>query len=200
VPDRRRAGSQGDQHRATGGGEVVIRRWRRATQVGSLLLLSGQLYVPLLVGLIPSVLIALVLGRVFCSWACPVNLLSEMMPASRQGRPLPRRTIWLALTAENGAAAAIGLPLFAIWSPPGLVGRELFMAVFAGVLAIEGLVLVAVLLMNLLAPRFFCRYLCPLGGLLALIGARRGGAVGLLLAGTAASAWRTVMRARPGFA
>jgi len=144
------------------------------------LLLTGGLFVPLLVGLLPSVLIALLFGRVFCSWACPVNFLQEMTDrALRRPRnrrdvvTLPKRTIWIVLGAELAIVLAAGVPFFAIWSPPGLVGREIMMAVSFGTLAVEGVIVLAILLLNFFTARFFCRYLCPLGGLLALLGGRR---------------------------
>jgi len=159
------------------------------------ILLTGSFFVPLLVGLVPSLLIALLLGRVFCSWVCPVNFLQEMMDRLTCARParnlqpgekvgprprartdrvtLPKRTIWLVLAAELAIVIVAGVPLFALWSPPGLVGREIMMAVFYRTLAVEGVILIAILLLNLLAARFFCRYFCPLGGLLAFLGGKR---------------------------
>ncbi len=67
----------------------------------------------------------------------------------------------------------LGAPLFVFLSPPGLVGREMMMAVFFRTLALEGGILLLSLLLELLTRRFFCRTFCPLGGLLALLGRKR---------------------------
>ncbi|MEN8150668.1 MAG: 4Fe-4S binding protein [Planctomycetota bacterium] len=141
------------------------------------LLLTGSIWVPLLWALLPTLLVVLLLGRVFCSWVCPVNLLQEMTDRSMcrpRARPdhvtLPRSTILWVLAAELAAALAAGVPLFCFWSPPALVGREIFMAVFFRTVAIEGALIVVILLLNLFTARFFCRHLCPLGGMLALLG------------------------------
>jgi ferredoxin-type protein NapH len=147
------------------------------------ILVARDLYLPLLLGLLPSVLLAVLLGRVFCSWACPINTLSGLMDRVirlfRRGEApparwtLPKRTLWYSLGASLLLVVLAGAPLFAFWSPPGLVGRELMLLVFFGTLAWEGVLILAVLALNAVTPRFFCRYVCPLGGLLAGLGAGR---------------------------
>lgn len=147
------------------------------------ILVSRSFYSPLIVGMLTPVLVALLLGRVFCSWICPIQLLSEAgerLTASLRGGKnlparlrLPRRILWFVLATELVLALVLGAPLFVFLSPPGLVGRELMMVVFFGTLAVEGVLVLAVLALNLISRRSFCRYLCPLGGMLALIGSRR---------------------------
>lgn len=147
------------------------------------ILVSRSFYPPLIVGMLTPVLVALLLGRVFCSWVCPIQFLSEagerLTAPWRGGKNLPERLrlprslLWFVLAAELVLALVLGAPLFVFLSPPGLVGRELMMVVFFGTLAVEGVLIVTVLALNLFSRRSFCRYLCPLGGLLALIGSRR---------------------------
>ncbi len=174
--------------------ERAVTGWYQAMAVGGVdlvspleglesILASGRLYGRLLLGLLPVVVISLLLGRVFCSWVCPVNALQEA--ADFATRPLlgtrrspgrwllPRRTLWLTLAADLVLVLAAGAPFFAFWSPPGLVGREIMMAVYYRTLAVEGGLVVLILLLNAATPRFFCRHLCPLGGLLAVLGAGR---------------------------
>lgn len=173
---------------------IAVQGWFQAMSVAGVvfvsplegiesIIASGSIYTSLLVGLIPSVLIAMLLGRVFCSWACPLNLFQEM--SDRLGRiftrkargsgrlQLPKWAIFVALVADLVVVVILGAPFFAIWSPPGLVGREIMMAVFYRTLALEGAVIILVLLLNLITPRLFCRSLCPLGGMLAALGAKR---------------------------
>ncbi len=147
------------------------------------LLVAKIIYLPLLIGMVVPVLVALFLGRVFCGWICPIHFLSDMSDRillffTRKKRRedtilLPRQIIWFVLIADILLALILGAPVFVIVSPPGLVGREFMRAVFFHTLALEGLIVVAVLLANLITRRFFCRYFCPLGALLAFIGGKR---------------------------
>ena len=169
-----------------------IQGWYQSMSIGGLwfvspleglesLLTSRSIYIPLLVGMIPTVAVALVLGRVFCGWICPIHFLSDLTDRLvgllvRRRRDLiilPRWTIWAALVGELVLAMVMGSPLFVFLSPPGLVGRELMVMILFHTVVVEGVVVLVVLAMNLLTRRLFCRYLCPLGGLLALLGARR---------------------------
>jgi ferredoxin-type protein NapH len=145
------------------------------------ILVSHSLYMPLLVGMLPSVLVASLLGTVFCSWICPVNtlqvwsdrLLAPWLRRRPDRWPVPRALLWYVLAAELVLALALGSPLFVFLSPPGLVGREFMMLIFFRTLAVEGLLLLVILGMNLFTRRLFCRAFCPLRGLLALLGAKR---------------------------
>ncbi len=171
-----------------------VQGWFQSLSIGKLwfvspleglesILTSRLLYGPLLVGMAIPVIIALLLGRVFCSWICPISFLSELIDRiilkikgerHRKGaNPLPRALIWYALIGEILLALVIGAPIFVFLSPPGLVGREIMVATIFHTLAIEGVVVIIVLLMHLFQKRFFCKYLCPLGGLLALLGIKR---------------------------
>lgn len=146
------------------------------------LLVTRTLYLPSFIGMVIPLLVALFLGRVFCSWICPISLFAEILgrvaswrPGWRRPEPLRtgRRLIWFALVAELIVTMILGAPLFVIFSPPGLVGREIMMGVLTRRFALEGLFLVVVLAPELVGRRVFCRSFCPLGGLLALVGARR---------------------------
>ncbi len=146
------------------------------------ILVSKTVYLPLLIGMLLPVLLALFLGRVFCGWICPIHFLSEvedrllrLLGVRHRGDHLrlPRQVFWFALIGEVLLSMILGAPIFVFLSPPGLVGREIMIAVFFHTLALEGVVILVVLGLNLVTRRFFCRYLCPLGALLAFIGGRR---------------------------
>jgi ferredoxin-type protein NapH len=142
-----------------------------------------MLNLALVIGMMIPVTVALLFGRVFCSWICPISFISECVDTlirlfsgrryRRDGFRLPRRILWLSLVMELLLAMVAGVPIFVFLSPPGLVGREIMMAVLFKTLAIEGVIIIFVVLLHIVTPRFFCRYLCPLGSLLALIGIRR---------------------------
>ncbi|PID81967.1 nitrate reductase [bacterium DOLJORAL78_65_58] len=144
------------------------------------ILVTRAWYPPLLWALAIPVLVAVLLGRVFCSWVCPINTLQEAGDKllGRRGRArdrwlLPKAVLWYILVAELVTALILGTPLWVFLSPPGLVGREIMTFIFFRTLAWEGVVVLAVLAANLFTRRFYCRYLCPLGALLALLGGKR---------------------------
>ncbi len=173
---------------------TFIQGWYQSLGIGKLwivspleglesILVAKHLYPPLLVGMLIPVLLALFLGRVFCGWICPIHFLSDLsdrLVTAVAGKKrirdrfiLPRSIFWYSLMGELLLAMILGAPLFVFLSPPGLVGREIMNAVFFHTLAVEGVVVLLVLGMNLITRRFYCRYLCPLGALLALIGSKR---------------------------
>ncbi len=147
------------------------------------LLVTKSLYLPSLIGMVIPVAIALALGRVFCSWVCPISFFLELFDALRlrlfRRRHLANRLIfakkilWFVLIAEIVLSMVLGAPLFVFLSPPGLVGREIMMLVFFKSFALEGLLLASILFLELLTRRLFCRTFCPLGGMLAFLGRYR---------------------------
>jgi len=145
------------------------------------ILTGKELYLPALVGILAPLVTAFLLGRVFCSWLCPITLLLEIGDWLRgkaghlgdNRRRLPKALLWLTLVGELLLSMMLGAPVFVFLSPPGLVGREIMMLVFFGALAIEGLLLVAIFALEAYGRRAFCHSFCPLGALLALVGIRR---------------------------
>jgi len=171
-----------------------IQGWYQSLGIGSLwfvspleglesLLITKSFYMPALVGMLIPVVLAFLLGRVFCSWLCPVSFLLELVDRFRRAITrrrhlhnklvVAKRLLWFILIAELLISMVLGAPLFVFLSPPGLVGREIMMAVFFHKLAIEGCILFVVIGLEMVTRRMFCRTFCPLGGLLALIGSRR---------------------------
>jgi ferredoxin-type protein NapH len=147
------------------------------------LLLTKSLYLPSIIGMAIPVLIALFLGRVFCSWVCPVSFILELFDRLRKfferkkflknSLLVAKKVLWFTLIAEIFFSMVLGAPLFVFLSPPGLVGREIMMLVFFRTVAFEGGILLLILVLELFTRRFFCRTFCPLGGLLAFLGRKR---------------------------
>ncbi len=147
------------------------------------LLITKSIYMPALVGMLIPVIIALLLGRVFCSWICPISFILELVDRLRRviarkrylhnRLVVAKKVLWFTLIAELLLSLVLGVPLFVFLSPPGLVGREIMMLVFFHTLALEGCIVLLVVVLELVTRRLFCRSFCPLGGLLALLGHKR---------------------------
>jgi ferredoxin-type protein NapH len=115
---------------------------------------------------------ALIGGRVYCSWVCPVNPLTDLAAWLRRrlgiGRGallMPQLRYWL-LAASFVAAALSGMIVWEALNPVSMLHRGLlFGAGFAW------LVIAAVFLFDLLvAPRGWCGHVCPVGAFYGLLG------------------------------
>lgn len=129
---------------------------------------------------------ALLLGRVFCGWICPLGTLQDLVPSRRRLPRKPRPSI--RTTADRlGRWLKVGvLVVCAVWvwqthgdtfrdhpyvvrSSSGWNLESVWLAWRMGTprYRIRAVLLLGILLMPLTVPRFWCRYLCPLGALLA---------------------------------
>jgi len=134
------------------------------------LLLTGSLTLALLAGTgIVLAVYGLLGGRVFCGWVCPVHLLTDLADLFPWTRRLPRWRLsgkFTALAVTAALTLAFGVPAFETLSPIGIASRALTFGVGPGLVLLVGIVLAE----SLLARRIWCRSLCPLGGLYALLG------------------------------
>jgi ferredoxin-type protein NapH len=140
-------------------------------------LAAGRITATLAIGIAPVVLLALVLGPVFCSWACPWGLVSEGIDALRQrARPrawparswLPvRRLRWAVLGGLLALGAFAGSPIAALVSAPRLLSSLPMELIFLRILApVTGGLLLALTVFEVFGPRrLWCRSLCPVGAL-----------------------------------
>ncbi len=126
----------------------------------------------LVLGVLPTVGAALVLGRVFCGWVCPLGVVLELgtVVTGRVRRRQPPRQLgrgwkYLLLGATLVGSAVAGMPLFAAISPINapFVWRGDWLAVALAAVA-------TLLVLELWFPRAFCRSLCPLGAFYSLLG------------------------------
>lgn len=159
-------------------------------------LTTHSLY-PLLAWSVGIIVLTLLFGRVFCGFMCPFGALHQFVGwLGRRARPTKDKMaantyrpsqafkyylLIALLVAAAGNELQIGwldpIPLFyrsfnvAVLTTADLVRHTWFPTgrLYAGATLI-GAVFVALVLMNLVIPRFFCRFLCPLGALLGLLG------------------------------
>lgn len=177
---------------------------------------ARQVVATLLAGGLVALAAALVAGRVWCGWLCPLGTLLDWVPA-RRARPreqdlAPRwRQIKYFLLVAIILAALLGNLTFLVLDPITLIYRtaavaawpalnalitgaefalyklpflrgpvDAFEAAFRsnilpqaqplyGLSVLLTLVFAGILALNAVRDRFWCRYLCPLGGLLGLV-------------------------------
>lgn len=138
------------------------------------LLLAGHIpELSLLVGAgLVTAFYALAGGRVFCSWVCPVNLVTDTASWLRRKLNLPRTSELPRNLRYYLLALVLLLPLLTgslIWewiNPVPLVYRAVLFGSLSGLW-----VLAAIFLLDLfIAERAWCGHLCPTGALFGLVG------------------------------
>jgi ferredoxin-type protein NapF len=112
----------------------------------------------------------MVLGRAFCGWACPVGFLADI--AGRARRKANKKNKGRFGYLQYGVLAAVlVLSLFSIEAlsvtDPLVVFQRSSYLIWAG--AGIPVVLILIVAASLLVERFWCRALCPLGGLLGVV-------------------------------
>ncbi len=146
----------------------------------------GQIHWPLAAGVLLGVGLAVLAGRFFCGWLCPVNTLLELNGALRAwiegqllGRRLPRLVApdWARAAILLGTllfSAAAGFNLFVFVLPYAGLARDGFFLIYGGAFGFGILFLVVLAVIELFfAPRLWCRGLCPTGLVLEFFGRRR---------------------------
>lgn len=146
-------------------------------------LLAGADPWHILIGVIPTLLLVVWLGRFFCGWLCPYALLVAASNALRallarlgftqRDVPIPEDTGFHVLAILLVAGALTGSQLAPLFYPPSIFHRELYKAIFQGSLGGGSVVLLLLFLFDTTVARAgFCRYLCPGGAMFRLLGRR----------------------------
>lgn len=159
---------------------------------------SRSIAVHLLIALAVVVAIVLLTGRAFCSWVCPVPLLSDFFKTKKRRREEAAERVEAADVARRrfsegvkspcakqkldsrhvvllgalGSTAVFGFPVFCLVCPIGLT-----FATLIGVVRLVGfnepswglLLFPAILLLELVFFRKWCTHICPMGALLSLL-------------------------------
>lgn len=118
---------------------------------------------------------AIIGGRAFCSWVCPINMVTDAANGLRRVlriNEVERRVVisrhlryWV-LALSIALSAIFGVAAFEFISPIGMLNRGLIFGIGFG-----GAVVAGVFLFDLFGVKNgFCGHLCPLGGFYSLIG------------------------------
>jgi ferredoxin-type protein NapH len=133
-----------------------------------------------LTAIIPIVA-AMLLGRVFCSWICPMSLLSEIVTVIRRG--LDRLGVaffsWPVTSLLKYAVLAVGLLFVLVFSvsfffpmyPPRIISDMIRDSLLSSP-PVSGIVIIGVMLLAelLFVERLWCRCLCPGGAVYSILG------------------------------
>lgn len=134
-----------------------------------------------LILLIAVISMTAIAGRVFCGWICPLGTIGEWSASLGKGIGIKQRRLSAPVDAflRLGKYVVLSVAVFGSWHYGTLLWRGYdpwvaWMHLSAGWAEIEeapwsfavlfGLVIGA----SMVVERFWCRYLCPLGGLLSL--------------------------------
>ena len=115
---------------------------------------------------------ALVGGRTYCAWVCPVNMVTDAASALRLrlnirgGGDLPRQTRYWILALILVLAATSGRLVWELVNPVSMLPRGLIFGMGAGWLLIGAIFLFDLFVMT----RGWCGHLCPVGAFYSLLG------------------------------
>lgn len=145
---------------------------------------SKGFYLKLFIAILPLVSITAVLGRVYCGWICPMNLLFElngkMRNVLRKAGVKPfnvgfARLNKYALLLMGGILSLIlGVQVYSFIYPPIVFNREVIHLIYFGSVGIGAVFLIILFLFEVsISQRAWCRYFCPGGALWSLMGIKR---------------------------
>lgn len=158
-------------------------------------MIAGRIVLPLpLIAIAAAVIGAVLFGRAFCSWICPVPLTRKLVTNKQErdafaadrrkhrGAQVAKDRSWPGI-GKNGTTAlgvlavtlvttlVFGFPVFCLVCPIGLVFATIFAVIRLVVfneLIVDVIVFPALIVLELVVLRKWCATLCPVGALLGI--------------------------------
>ena len=134
------------------------------------------LSIDLLIGVaIITIFYLLVGGRAFCSWVCPINMVTDLagyirnkleIDKNQKKQPASRNMRYWVLVLSLIISAALGVTAFEFISPISMVHRGIVFGLGFGWAA----VLIIFLFDLFVLKHGWCGHICPLGGFYSLLG------------------------------
>lgn len=132
----------------------------------------------LLISIGIPIVFALIFGRVFCSWMCPQNTISEFVDMFA-GRFIRKRSLnaspspwirYIILAFLLLLVPVLGFPVANLISAPGIISVQTSGYILHRVVGMElGLIGIIVVAELFFMRRIWCNYVCPQGSLLGLL-------------------------------
>lgn len=148
------------------------------------ILLTKSVYIPLILSAVLPIVIALIFGKVFCSWVCPHNTISEWIHTLEK-KIFPQRWrqvhhfkrsknpkaywFWIIFCSLLILTLVVGLPLLSYLSAPGIITSAIAQGISGMGFGLEiGIVLLILAIEGALFRRYWCKFACPVGAFLGL--------------------------------
>lgn len=139
--------------------------------------LSDTINTAMLASLVIPIAAALILGRVWCGWACPYYTITCIIsrknneekydPRIKRRANIIRFTVLILGFAFVGIA---GVPLLFLISPPSLLSSQSIMIIKHMMVTIEFALILIILITDIVSKkRLWCRYICPTGSSLSIL-------------------------------
>ncbi len=147
---------------------------------------AGKLTIPLLSAALFPIILALLLGRVWCGWMCPYHLIADVVAwirsraqSFRVREPKRRLPVSMSFHANisrfgflifgTALAGAIGIPVLNYVNAPGIISAEAMVLIKEGFFSVEIIFIIILVVLELtFLPRFWCRLFCPTGSVISI--------------------------------